>query len=260
MRLTSIHQKPVPSTRRSNLALAALLVGGCGRVGFDAGGDAGPDSDARGRDGSTPGGFCAGLTPQPLFCDDFSDGVMAPWQLLSEDLGALVEANGVLTTTTQTLATATDITQASWRQDIGTQNEGVAVAFDIDTPVSSASNPVILELVFGEGGNDEHYFEWVHKLDGPAYIEEIVVRPPAANQFFDYMTPMALSPGPHRVSMVFDAARSTIVGVVDGITLINATTNDTMAGSYALHIGVPYLAGPSAPWELRFDNLEVELP
>ena len=92
-----------------------------------------------------------------------------------------------------------------------------------------------------------------------AYIEDVATPYTGASTYTSYPF-QSVSVGTwHRLTMAIDVAANTLGATADGATTLDDTPTVTTAGDLSVSIGVPYLNGPSSPWEVRFDNVVITL-
>jgi hypothetical protein len=230
--------------------VAAVILVGCGRVGFDATTfDA--NTDTLTGDGATLT-FCDQF-PTADLCTDFDDGTPMQWVLGGTTNGRYIIDNGALLSTIDPLATNTDVGEAYLDHNFGVMGSRIVLSIDFRIEQIGQGDAVLGQVRFS--GVERHGIEYVHGASS-SYIEEFrdtTFAPP-------HIVP-TLSVGEwHRIEMDMDlrATPHTIVRH-DGVVVLDADLTGSSTGTMRASVGLVFLRGPSATWTLRTDNVVVDI-
>jgi hypothetical protein len=237
-----------------------LVLVGCGRLHFDPLGDAG--SDAR---PDVPSDVPSDLPAcAHTFCDDFErPDVQGPWDttfmaggMLSIDQGQLLAQ------------TSADLQVAHLAKLLPTANSTVHAEVDVTFDAGNSGEIDLFQIhwiTFPGGCSNFGYFLVRDRL-GMVEIQETYVNcglPNSSNDAIASFSPNAPS-GPHHIviDITIGVASSAHLKVSDnGAVQIDQpiTAHDVPASAIDIHIGVPGVSMPTAPWAIRYDNVIVDL-
>jgi hypothetical protein len=233
---------------------AAVLIVGCGRVGFDA---TTASTDATKADAMTTDGalqsFCAQHVTADL-CTDFDDNMATDWIEGGITNGSYTVANGVLMSTINDLASATDVGEGYLNHSFAVVGSRIVLSVDVRIDQIGQGDAVLAQVLFS--GAQRHGLEYVYREDG-SYVEEF------RDETFDpYSIPgssFSLDAW-HRIEMDMDL-RATPHMIVrqDGGVVIDTDLVGTATGTMRASIGLIFLRGPSTSWIVRTDNVLVDI-
>jgi hypothetical protein len=228
-----------------------MLVG-CGRVGFDAATTTTDAGTTDAMDGSLPS-FCAAHTTADL-CTDFDDDMATDWIEGGTTNGSYLVANGMLMSTINDLASATDVGEGYLDHTFAVVGSRIVLGVDVRIDQIGQGDAVLGQVRFA--GAQRHGIEYVYRADN-SYVEEF------RDDVFDPYTiptpPLSLGEW-HRIEMDMDL-RTTPHMLVreDGVTVLDADLIGNGNGTMRASIGLVFLRGPSASWKLSTDNVVVDI-
>jgi hypothetical protein len=251
--------------------------------------DAGPSGDAGvrdsgsggGADTSTPPGFCASLSPTPLFCDDFDEGaaLAAPWDQLantngSEQLSATSYVSApyamLVSVDPNTPVTAVDV--AGYKSF--TSKQGLAgtatLAFEIriDAADESSSSDGILGAI--QLWNGSTYWDLELEVFYDAATNDLKVSMSEDGNTSSYLQNFASSHLPlaqwTRVTLEITLSAGTSSAApatmaLDGTTVASATVNVSTSDPIPeLLIGTTFATPCAGGWSVAYDNVTFSEP
>ena len=229
--------------------VGALLLAGCGRLGFEAAiapGDASvvtPDVALT---------FCQQQTAD--LCLDFEDGTTGGWIDGGATNGSYAVEMGGLASTIDPLATAADIGEGFILHQFNTPAARITLAVDVRIDQIGQGDAVIAQVRFS--GAQRHGIEYVYRAAG-SYVEEF------RDSVFDvYPIPgAALSIGQrHRIELDMDLRATPHMKVrQDGVTVLDTDLLGSSTGNGRATVGIVFLRGPSTTWKIHSDNVVVDV-
>jgi hypothetical protein len=258
---------------RAAAALALAVLGACGRVGFGVigpagGGDANTASDATDDAIDAPAvPFCASM-PTATFCRDFDEGNgINDWVDLTQFNGTVqIDSVAGLSPPASLWVDTTAIgTGAESDAFVDQPNVGVAAGVSATLAIwidSSGTGDAVLCEIYMDDGNRLHTLELVARdALNPAYVEDSDQPSGGGTQMFSNDGLAPLAPGMwHHIDVDYTSGASAMLVIkIDGVPVLSRVPMFTTAGQVKLELGVPYLAGPSTPWQVHLDDFAVTL-
>jgi len=229
--------------------LGALVLAGCGRLGFEA---ALAPIDAPPATPDAALTFCQQADAD--VCIDFDDGITGSWVDGGATNGSYIVENGELVSTIDPLATATDIGESFILHPFSTPGVRVTLSVDVRIEQLGQGDAVIAQVRFS--GAQRHGIEYVYAAAG-SYVEEF------RDSVFD-VYPIAgapLSVGQrHRIELDMDLRATPHMKVREnGVLVLDTDLLGSSAGNARATVGIVFLRGPSATWKIRSDNVVVDV-
>ena len=224
----------------------ALLLTGCGRLGFDA---AIAPGDAAAPDVAQT--FCQRQDAD--LCIDFDDNATTNWVDGGAMNGSYAVENGELRSTIDPLATATDIGEGFLLHQFTTPSARITLGVDVRIDQLGQGDAVVAQIRFS--GAQRHGIEYVYAAAG-SYVEEF------RDSTFD-VYPIAgpsLSLGQtHRLELDMDLRATPHMKVrQDGVMVLDTDLLGSATGDARSTVGVVFLRGPSSTWVIHSDNVVVD--
>jgi hypothetical protein len=232
--------------------------------------DAAPDVIATDASDAGDGGFCATLSPKPLFCQDFDEGPVATgWDNINANVGTVdVSSAQSVSPPKSLLATfpsATnlyvfDYVAKNFKAPIG--NATLEFDLDMDTIDPSQQYTKVVEFVFS--GNTPNYILYLQITDSTTL--SMVYQQPTSDggvTFGDYGGTQ-LPPLGKWTHVKIDLFKSTTDSstaaadlFIDGnVALTSFPLGSSAAfGDVALRIGLPGVSVPTTAWKVYIDNV-----
>jgi hypothetical protein len=237
-----------------------LVLAGCGRLSFDpvSSGDAATDA-------AVP--FCASLTTPVAFCSDFDTpqtgvtewtGMQLMVGQLAADAAAAHSPPAGLHATTGVID-AGGTAAAYYAKTLSTSVTRARLSYDLQLAATGVGDPIISELFFTDVTGFTHEIELVSPMaPANAYIEEGVQPPSMAETFTSYSLPTLPQGEWHRFTLDIDMSAPALSVLEDGTDVLDTALVDSHAGTLELWLGVTYLSGPAAAWDVDLDNVVIE--
>lgn len=214
---------------------------------------------------SAPAAFCAGLSPKPIFCEDFDSAASFSAQFtnvhqtklasLSADSAAFTSPPRSLLAQLPSSSSNSDFAFLT-RVFTGSPTE-LDFAFDlrIDGLVAGEAS-VVADLIVGEGTPSEHEMAVV-AIDGDLFFEESF--PTDASRVFNEAQILSgtLPKGTWiRIRMLLSLKTHQAQAFIDGaLAKTFALDPGWAAGLPQIDLGYSYVSKQSSPWSAHFDNV-----
>lgn len=229
--------------------LAALVLVGCGRLGFEA---AIVPADAPAVTPDVAQTFCQRQDAD--LCVDFDDGTTTNWVDGGATNGSYAVEGGELRSTIDPLATSTDIGEGFILHQFTTPATRITLGVDVRIDQIGQGDAVIAQIRFS--GAQRHGIEYVYRAAG-SYVEEF------RDTTFDVypIAGAALSLGQrHRLELDMDLRATPHMKVrQDGVMVLDTDLIGNMTGNARSTVGIVFLRGPSTAWTIHSDNLVVDV-
>ena len=227
----------------------ALVLVGCGRLGFEPG-DAPRDAPAETPDVALT--FCQQTNAS--LCTDFDDGTTTNWIEGGITNGKYLVDMGELVSTIDPLATSSDIGEGYILHQFNMPGVRIKLAVDVRIGQIGQGDAVIAQVRFS--GVQRHGIEYVYRASG-SYVEEF--RDTTFDSYPIAGAPLAIGQR-HRVEMDMDL-RATPHMIVrqGGTTVLDTDLLGSSTGNMRAAVGLVYLRGPSTTWTMRSDNVVVDI-
>jgi hypothetical protein len=237
-----------------------------------------PDGTVDGSDGAVPT-FCQSLQPQPLFCEDFDEGVAlaSEWSYILETRGSLALYGSASMSPPASMQAMTDVVMSANTsvdtavyEDFSLTGMTFAGSIDLDLRVdqvdSNTGTAVLAQFGLIDGsGNGQYYLQFVTNSNG--------ANPLNCGVNEDYFaTTTSGNPTPHPVSStiplhIWVHVRLTMTvpfsgGAGTATVRINGGATDTAPiqvevanFTQSIGVGVLYASTPSNGWTVLVDNV-----
>jgi hypothetical protein len=241
-----------------------------------------PDSGTTTQDSSTgdepppPVGFCAGLTPAPLFCDDFDEpgALSAPYDQLLTGGGAASSDGTYYVSSPHSLLTSVTANEAAANVDVAgyksfTSKQGAAgtytLSFDIridasDTTTNSdavlgaiqlwngsAAWDLELEVAYGNGS----FTAWLTENGGSDYAQHAASKTLPSGAWTRVSIGITLPAD----SSGMAAATMSFGGTQVASSMVHVETSNPIP---ELIVGPTYASPSTGGWAVRYDNVTFE--
>jgi hypothetical protein len=259
---------------RAALVVAAVAVS-CGRLSFSDYSVAGLGSDAGGGGGGSDAmlGYCASLTPAPMFCDDFDEGkpLGSGWTRMTiNDLGTMaLDTTYVHSGTTSVRHAFTDhsgtmVTAARLELDLPGTTSMVTWSFDLyidvrpttgggqieiaDVALHTASGDFFNDLMLNVGGASDYYHEEFEPSGGSGTFM-------SGDQLF----PSLQSGHWYHIVMAIDLSAASYQLSIDGTAVaVGAARFAISPGTVSVHDGFDWVSNTVSGWTIHTDNVAVD--
>ena len=259
----------------------------------DAGDDGGsiPPVDAGNTPDASDGGtvtdtgtpfttFCAGLSPKPVFCEDYDEGsVSAGWDQVSSQGGkagvsttAFQSGPASMLVATNTLASGGIVDVAEYKEfpALAGKAQTMTLAFDVRfETIDSTKHDIVfgsIQLVDASGATYELQLDAVLTTAGDLQLDmpELTTTAGGGTTYVDHTvsTHVATQTWLH-VVMTEKVPAASGVGAatlsINGTQLLSTSINVLVTNwTPELIIGISYVAPPSNPWGVRYDNVTLD--
>jgi hypothetical protein len=226
------------------------MIASCGRIGFEP-----AEGEAL--------GFCE-AQPPVTFCSDFDDGAgIAPWTsgklerfstLAVDDTGGL-SAPSSLVVTMPSVADG-DTAAGYIAHELGVAGTHLTASLDVMVEEAGDGDSVLLQIRLSDA-TTVHLIEYVYEEPPQTgYMEEF-----RNAQFDSYALPSSFPIGEwHRISVeVQTVPAGQIIVRRDDQLILDTALKGSSSGEIRVAVGLLFLAGPSAQWKFRFDNVVTDV-
>ncbi len=217
--------------------------------------------------------WCAKETAAHLLCDDFDDPNRNPGWTVTEasngtqtvDSQSSSSAPASLFVTTTTLATTNSIAQIARRRSLATLPNEVSFTYALKLEKIDLQAGMVIGTIEAPVPNSQSPYsaELVIESSGKPTLEEAVPSNFGPSTYTSFPISSALPTGQWhqvKVSVAFGAPHVVTISF-DGAVVLTHTAGyqGSFNGSPKVSIGGVYMHGPSAPWNIRFDNVTVDV-
>jgi hypothetical protein len=225
--------------------------------------------DGNSGDAADAGTFCEGLLPTPTLCSDF-DGVNLPagWDSVVQwgPCTGVVDTLGFKSPPRSFVAKApalsgTDQCETALARTFAAPKSSIVIEFDVFPAAMDSSRWLYLAPVVmnAQGGSDDLSLRWMGTtgevneavtLDdgGMLYEKHGAAEVPALGQWSHV-----------RWEMTFTGATAFSSLTVNGKNTGGTLHSKDFLASADVQLGITFVAGPSSAWEIRFDNVVVDI-